>query len=137
MDNRSIQWRIYYADETTVDSTQSTWAAAPSRGLLAIVSPSSVTGRRMSHGRNFYACLQGEPYGMDWPGCWDWLIEQQHSEAHKPLRDVDLDALAGPIKLGRYASRATFAAVLRLATDDPDFPPRSARDRDDESTGEA
>ncbi len=129
-------WKIYYADETVVSSEDCAWEEAPSRGVLAVTSPSGETGQRTAHGRNFYACLNDEPYGMDWPGLWDWLIEQDHPEAHKPLRDVDLDAIAGPVKFGRYATRQTFSEVLQRAQNDPDFPHRSARDREDEQTGE-
>ena len=132
-----MDWKIYYADQTVVDSTQSTWDAAPSRGVLAVTGPQPETGQRTAHGRNFYALLDGAPYGMDWPGLWDYLIEVGHPEAHKSLRDVDLDAIAGPVKYGRYAPHSVFAQVLQQAKNDPDFPRRSARDRDDERTGEA
>jgi hypothetical protein len=132
-----MDWKLYYADGSVVSSDDCSWDAAPSRGVLAVTSPQPETGQRTAHGRNFYVLWNGVSYGMDWPGLWDYLIEAGHPEAHKPLRDVDLDALAGPVKYGRYAPRAVFAQVLQQAQRDPDFPRRSARDRDDERTGEA
>ena len=106
--------------------------------MLAVTSKGPTTGQRCAQGRNFYVMTEwNEVYGMDWPGLWDCLIDWDSPEAHKPLRDVDLDALLGPVKFGRMVPRDVFQRVLQQAQHDPDFPRRSARDRDDESTGEA
>ena len=133
-----MDWKIYYSDEQTVSSEDCAWNDAPSRGVLAVTSQSLETGQRCAQGRNFYVMTAwGEVYGMDWPGVWDELIERRHPEAHRPLRDVDLDALLGPVKFGRMVPRDVFQRVLQYAQNDPDFAPRSAIDGDDKHTGEA
>ena len=131
-------WRIYYDDGSTFDDEQGAWSNAPSRGVMCVTAPSAKLGRRTPQGRNFYVmALDGEPYGMDWPGLWDHLIRIDSSEAHKPLRDVDLDALCSDVKFGRMVVPEVFEPILLYAQNDPDFPDRSARDREDERTGEA
>ncbi len=133
-----LRWRIYYGDGTTFDNLQGDWLDAPSRGVLCVTSASEETGQRCAQGRNFYVMTDwGEVYGMDWPGLWDLLIQWEHPEAHKPLRDVDLDAMMGPVKYGEMVPREVFQRIFNRAKHDPDFPQRSARDRDDKSTGEA
>jgi len=133
-----MRWRVYYADGSTFDDTDGPWEAAPSRGVMCVTAPSTKLGCRTPQGRNFYVMgLDGQPYGMDWPGLWDHLIRIDSPEAHRPLRDVDLDALCDVVKFGRMVAPEVFAPILVRAQNDPDFPARSARDPDDERTGEA
>lgn len=133
-----MKWRIYYDDGAAFDNSQGSWEDAPSRGVMAVTAPSAKMGIRTPQGRNFYVMgLDGHPYGMDWPGLWDHLIRIGSPEAHKPLRDVDLDALTDVVKFGRMVAPEVFEPILIRAQNDPDFPRRSSRDREGERTGEA
>ena len=56
-----LDWRIYYADGSTVDSSQSTWDDAPQDGVVAIVVRDDEFGRVVLNGRDYYYSIPGEP----------------------------------------------------------------------------
>lgn len=111
-----LDWRIYFADGNTFDSTQGAPEDAPALGVVAIVcrdpDPHGA-GRYVLHGggsrrtpMDYYWFDNGEWYGGDLFGLFDFLMRRSR------------------VKFGRTISNATFAAIIKRATDDPDFTPK-------------
>ena len=129
-----LLYRLYYDDGSEIDNTQMAWDDAPSLGVIAFTAPCSKNGRHSPNSRDYYVRdLDGELYAMNWPGLWDHLDRVGHPEAHKRECEIDFDAMLGRVKLGRFTTKKNFERILIRANNDPDFPPRSARDRDDEA----
>lgn len=109
-----MEWRIYYDDGTTFDDSLGSPVDAPTHGVIAICTRDEVHGRLVLNGFDFY-CYEYE--ANEWFGCDQWgLID-------KLLHNLPFHAW----KMGRTVRTETFLTVLEEATNDPDFPPKSAR----------
>lgn len=109
-----LDWRIYYSDESTFDSSMGSPEDAPSFGVIAVVYPDPDCGRGIVHRFDwyYYHPVDKTWWGVDVTGLHDALLH------NLPLRAV---------KHGRLAPNAVYNRVLQAALHDPDFPIRSAR----------
>ena len=114
-----VKWRIYYADGTTFDSSEGTPYDAPSRGVICIVQPDIDVGRHLVHRFDFYWWHDGEWYGGEIFGLFDYLA----SDGHKT------------VKFGRTISNHQYTDIIQRAGNDPDFPRKSAWRRDEWKVG--
>jgi len=102
------EWRIYYTDGETFDSSQGSPADAPSRGVAVIVVVDREVGRGLLHRWDWYFWNTED---RQWYGCDQW-----------GLIDHLLDNRATAVKMGRSVSQDRWHAILQRATNDPDFP---------------
>lgn len=108
-----IDWRIYYGDGSTFDSSMGAPADAPGLDVQIVAEASELLGRELIHGYDYYvydAALFDGWTSVDLFGLWDYLS--------KPGAKV--------VKFGRMVRHETFSATLARALDDPDLPPKSA-----------
>lgn len=108
-----LAWRVFYDDGTTFDDAQGAPGNAPPLGVLVIVVNDPDVGRGLLHGKDYYLCVGDAWFGVDRVGLLDWVLHRRPE-----LRAV----LAG-----RSVSNEQFQAVLVAATNDLDFPRKSAR----------
>lgn len=103
-----LDWRIYYEDGSTFDSSQGEPEDAPSYGVVVIVQPDEEVGRLIMHLWDWFYWREDEQqwWGADVYGLHDQLL------ANKPIKAV---------KLGRNMNSQGFKAIMQRATDDPDF----------------
>jgi hypothetical protein len=102
-----IEWRVYYSDGSTFDSSQGGPADAPPWGVQVVVQ------RCPSEGRNLQ--VETDYYWWD-PGLGRWFGGD--------FLGV-VDALArncGPVRFGRRIPGVEFDGVRTRAMADPDFP---------------
>lgn len=101
-----VDWRIYYGDGSTFDSSQGSPLHAPALNVQCIVQPDPDVGRHVVSKFAYY-WWDGEWYGGDLFGLHDYLMRP------------------GPktVKFGRTVSNAEYRAVVRRAAADPDFTP--------------
>lgn len=107
-----IQWRIYYDDETTFDSTQGTPEEAPSFGILCVTMRDDEHGRLILNGWDWYYFDGVSWWGADVHGLLDRLLHNLPTRA---------------VKIGRMAPSEVWRKTYARASHDPDFPPKSAR----------
>ena len=119
-----IDWRVYYSDGSTFDSTQGAPHDATAVDVQAIVmrdpDPGSArgVGRQILSGKDYYYFEHGQWFSCDIFGLYDFLIRN------------------GLVLFGRNVSDEKFEATYAKALTDPDFPPKSAF-RDSEYQPEA
>lgn len=106
-----IDWRIYYPDNT-FDNTQGSVKEAPATGVQAIVirdtdDPAANVGRFILSRKDYYWCENGEWYGGDIFGMFDFLMR------------------SGLIKFGRSIPNPEHREIMQHAIHDPDFPRKS------------
>lgn len=109
----TLDWRIYYTDLSTFDSAQGAPEDAPSRGVAAIVIADEEIGRTIIHKWDFYYWNLAD---REWCGCDQW-----------GLIDHLLDNRVSAFKMGRTMEARAWKELLSRATNDPDFPVKSAR----------
>ena len=112
-DKMTIRWRIYYDDGSTFDS-QGGCEDAPPFGVICIIYPDDLVGRKIMHGWDWYYWVPeaGQWWGSDIYGVLDRLLH------NLPLR---------ALKQGRNASNERYRQIMAAADKDPDFPPRSGK----------
>jgi len=106
-----MDWRVYYDLDVMFDNTQGSPADAPGFGALVIAMCEETVNRAVLHGFDYYIFVGGEWLGVDRFGLVDWLCNR--------LPDVE------GVIAGRSVNNATFDRMVKLATNDPDFPPKS------------
>ncbi len=105
-----MNWRIYYSDGLTFDSTQGEPEAALGMGVVCIVQADRTVGRSMLTGWDFYYYhTDGRWWGCDQWGLMDRLVNRL------PVRAVSL---------GRTVPEPEYADVIERASTDADFPRR-------------
>lgn len=104
-----IQWRIYYDDGTTFDSSQGTPSAAPSFGVQCIVTNDPDVNRVILHRWDYYFFHEGD---SEWYGC-DWFGWFDHCLHNKPVT---------ALKAGRTIPTVRFNQIYQNAVNDKDFP---------------
>lgn len=113
-----IDWKIWYSDYSTFDSSQGVPADAPGMGVICIVTPDSDCGC-YAHAMSDYYIYTGTEHpwlGIDkWLGV-DWIgfIDYMQHPGHKV------------VKFGRNVASEIFHDILRQSHNDPDFPDKSA-----------
>jgi hypothetical protein len=125
-----INWRIYYADNTTFDDSQGDWIDAPSKGIVCVVvrDPTEIWSRRVVSGYSRPTKCQTCGAGQ-WP---DYYVKAPENEepfiiARGDLKDFysrfDSFAIAEQyIKIGRTCSQEQWTKIMDKAVSDPDFP---------------
>jgi len=108
-----FDWRIYYDDGSTFDSSMGTPEDAPSHGILVIVFPDEDHGRLVMQGWDWYFYHGKEK---------NWWGADVHGLLDQLLHNLTVRAL----KQGRNSPSNVWRETLVRATNDPDFPPRSA-----------
>lgn len=106
-------WRIYYADGSTFDNLQGDPEDAPAFGVIAVVQPDERVGRQVIHQWDWYYWNSdaGQWWGGNLFGVLDRLLNRL------PL---------GALLQGRMESSEKYSEIINRATNDPDFPAKSA-----------
>ena len=107
-------WRIYYDDDSTFDSTMGAPVDAPAFGVICIVNPHPDHGRVIMNGWDWYY------YHSEEEGWWGADI---HGLVDHLLHNLPFQAL----KQGRNAPDKDWQRILAKAIADPDFPVKSSR----------
>lgn len=102
------EWRIYYSDGTTFDSTQGTQEDAPARGFLCAIGYNELGERYIMHGWDHY-----------W---WDRASEQWWGCDRDGLIDQLCENRVWAYKMGRTVTKLEWDRVILEASYDPDFP---------------
>lgn len=109
------KFKIFYGDGATYsDADGSPWDA-PRRNVQAIIGPDKANGRYIlaQHDAYWWDEIRRRWFGGDRYGEWDYL-----------------DQLGPKVVLrGRFISNEEYASCIAAALNDPDFPPKSARDQ--------
>ena len=109
-----MKWKIYYGDRSTFsDQDGSPWVA-PARDVQVIVISDPNHGWRTQAGFDYYVwdCRAGETrwWGVDQFGFYDYLIEPGVKR----------------VLFGRTTTSKGFSEIFKLASNDPDFPDKTA-----------
>jgi hypothetical protein len=107
------KWRIYYADESTFDSSMGTIYEAPSFGVICIVQPNELAGRSIVSGYDWYYYC---------PDINEWWQSDIHGLTDRLLHNLPTVA----VKQGRSAPDPIFQRILEAAILDPEFPVKNA-----------
>lgn len=107
-----MDWRIYYGDGSSFDSSEGSPLDAPSYGIICAVYPDELVGRAIMHGWDWYYWVNGQWWGSDIYGVLDRM-----------LHNLPLQAL----KQGRNVSNQVYRKIMTTADKDPDFPPKSGK----------
>ena len=114
-----MEWRIYYGDGSTYDSSQGPPASASGYNVQAIIQPDrSRPGGNVGtvvlhlHDWYYYRRDSGMWCGGDLTGLLDQLLSRSPIEA---------------VCQGRLIPRNQFDQIIARAMNDPDFPRKSAR----------
>ena len=107
-----MDWRIYYDDGSTFDSSQGEPEDAPGFGIALIVAQNSQVGRVLLQGFDFVYWN-----GTNWAGCdFFGLVDRL---AHRlPTRAVSV---------GRMIETHIWGEIYERAKADPDFPRKSGK----------
>lgn len=109
----SMQWKIYYTDNTTYSSEQGTPQEAPAFGVLVVVEHHEGVGRYIHTLCDWYY------YHTELQ---EWFAGDLHGLLDHLLHNLPITA----VKQGRLVDNDTYKQVLRQAMNDPDFPRKSA-----------
>lgn len=113
-----MDWRIFYSDGSTFDSTQGRSGDAPAFGIVCIVSPNDLVGREILHGHDFYYWI---PPADGIPGYWSG--GDARGVFDRLLFRLPFVALLE----GRNVRRDVFLNIMSIADKDKDFPPSSGK----------
>lgn len=106
-----LQWRLYYEDGTTYDNLQGDEFNAPAVGLICIVNKDEQHGTNLVALNDYYWFRNNMWFGGDKFGLYDYLCQMGQKK----------------VVFGRTVSNERYHEVIKQATNDPDFPPKSAR----------
>ena len=110
--NEQLQWRIYYGDGSTFDSSMGSPSEAPARDVQAIVQPDEQAGRVVISKWDYYYWQErGCWYGCDIFGLFDYLCRPGWKT----------------VKFGRTLLNDEYTAIFVRAAEDPGFPRKSAK----------
>lgn len=99
-------WRIYYADDTTFDSTQGTWEDAPADGVICVLRPDE---------KNTSAHLSERDFYMKPPGHDEVIVTDDLGPQLRALKWI---------KFGLWIPREKYQEIMGRAIHDTDFPRR-------------
>lgn len=103
-------WKIFYSDGSTFDSTMGAPHEAPSRGFICAIGYRKSGPRYIAHMDNWYFYNEdcGEWWGFKtFDGVIDYMCERERPYAFKQ---------------GRTVRDSEFDAIMERAHKDPDFP---------------
>lgn len=107
-----MEWRIYYDDKSTFDSSMGEPKDAPSHGVLIVTVKDQDHGRLVLNGWDWYYHDGKEWWGADVHGLLDRLLHNLPTHA---------------VKQGRMCPSDVWRDMLDQAVKDPDFPIKSAK----------
>jgi len=110
-----FSWRFYYDDGSTFDSTQGEPEDARSRGVQCIVFPHPDVGRMVMHGWDWY--YYDKPSRMWWGSDIHGVLDQFMTRPHEVCA----------LKQGRSVTTGDYQRIHKLASEDEDFPRKSAK----------
>ncbi len=99
-----MQWKIYYDDGTTFDSSQGLPSEAKPLGIQCIMQDDVKEGKYLVSRFDYYWFEKGRWFGGDLFGLYDYLLR------------------SGAVKFGRWIPNDKFEDVVERAKSDPDFP---------------
>lgn len=126
---KKLLWKIYYTDGSTFSDVDGAWNEAPARGVATLVTADPEVGRELDRGQEFYIWWPGaeKPWGVDYPGLWDYLVEIGAPEAEDFPSSVHWDDIVSQgVKLGRSMGNVEYRKLMQKALRDSDFEPKSA-----------
>lgn len=110
----TLDWKIWYDDGTTFDSSQGLPSESPVAGVICIVYPDEEIGRQIMHRwDNYY----WHPIECQWWGADDWGIKE------RTIYNLPMES----VRTGRSVSNKEYRTIMGMADKDPDFPPRSGK----------
>ena len=109
-----MNWKIYYGDGTTFSDQDGTPFIAPARDVQVIVMNDKNHAWRTQAGNDYYVWDdRGDGarwWGVDQFGMYDYLIDPGYKR----------------VLFGRTVTSNQFDNIFRLASNDPDFPKKTA-----------
>lgn len=105
-----MAWKVFYSDNTTCDSDDTTLEELPSRNVLAIIIPDDEVGRFIVSRWDYYYYEFDTWYGCDIFGLWDYLTRPGLKK----------------VLFGRTVSNPEYREVLDKAYKDDNFVAKSA-----------
>ena len=118
-----IEWRIYYGDGSTFDSSQGPPEAAPPHNVIAVMQKNELTGRDVFNSWDWYLFKDGIGWwGYDLHGVLDQVMNDPDRKIHGLIQ-------------GRTIPNEDFKWIIERARNDSDLPRKSA-DRKGETFGQ-
>lgn len=109
-------WRIYYDDESTFDSSMGEPMNTPGFGFICIVQPDELVGRMIMWGWDRYYWVPADA---------QWWGSDDRSIGIRQARRLETVAPS----YGANVSNTLFRKIMAAADHDPDFPPKSGKIR--------
>lgn len=105
-----MDWRIYYSDGTTFDSTQGEPKDAPGYGVQVIVQRDNDPriGSYLAHRGDYYYWKEGRWFAADREGFWLYMFVRKYAYEKVAL-------------LGESVGNELYNEILRTAKEDKDF----------------
>ena len=107
-EKKKVDWKIFYGDESTFDSSQGDPDDAPPWDIQVIAEINNDIGRKLHSQADYYLFINGKWVGIDSIGLIDYLAN-----------------VLGIVKVGRQIDRQKFREVLDRARNDPGLPKKS------------
>lgn len=105
-----IEWRIYYADGSTFDSTQGGPEDAPKLGVLVIIQPNE-NGSRLYNNEHYYVWKHGQWFDATVDAMWFYMANPE------PKFKIVL--------FGEYVTDDVWTETMQRALHDPDIGPKT------------
>lgn len=122
-----MRWKLYYDDESTFDSDDGDWLAAPSWGVMAVAVPDPQVIRQIDRKRpgsgDYYVWVPGapHPWWVDSGGLEDFLIRVGVMEERDSLESIPVAAkTAVGVKYGRSVDNARWVELWDWIVADAD-----------------
>jgi len=105
-----MDWKIYYGDGTTFSRNDGDPGEAPARDVQVIAQSSREHGWTAWSGRDYYIWRDGQWFGVDLFGLYDYLVEPGWKR----------------VLFGRTLVRAEYDLVWQRMMADPELPEKTA-----------
>ena len=139
-----MDWKVYYGDDTTFSSEQGSPGDAPVWNVQTIVQPHMESGRIVLPPYDYYIWNGHRWWGVDAAGLSSWLVSlgllrlNRDTYTKELLRGdewvlvdhvdliLNLASMDIPVLFGQTIEREDYFKIMSLATNDPDFPVKTA-----------
>lgn len=139
-----MDWKVYYGNDTTFSSKQGSPSDAPVWNVQTIVQPHIEAGRFILPPYDYYIWNNNRWWGVDAAGLSSWLVSLgllrlnketytkellrgdswilvDHVDLILNMADSDI-----PVLFGQTIERDDYFEIISRATNDPDFPVKTA-----------